>query len=229
MSDKNIMNSEQHISNLQNLNPEKVEIDVAIDQLLIGSYLAIEDEDFVVAGIFKYREVDWDNFSEIEDPSTFIEIKLTAINSDDEVFIGWQKDDIDDLWISTEIPPAEVLCKSSDKVVSFEDLEYLAEDESGSVVSSLTSDDDELIDYVYSDEDTLSFIDISDVSAEDAQSEIQNKQKYDLDQGRFYSFYSSVREQALTFEVWDMEDGDPEIDAFLEEELSKDDIKIWHI
>ena len=223
------MNSEQHVSNLQDLNPEKVELGVAIDQLLIGSYLAIDDEDFVVSDIFKYREVDWDNFSEIEEPDTFIELELTAINSDDEVFVGWNDSDIEDLWISTEIPAEDVMCKSSDKVVTFEDLEYLAEDESGSVTSSLASEDEELIDYAYSDEDTLSFIDISDVSVEDAQSKIKNKQNYDLDQGRFYSFYSSVKEQSLTFEVWDMEEGNPDIDVFFEEELLRDDIKIWHI
>jgi len=213
----------KHIKTLNEINPERIKIDTTIENVSKGNYLSVYDEDYVVSESFKYKEVNWEDFSEEKDFDTLVELELTSLETDDKIYIGWIAGRFSELWHSIEIPLANIKYQDSNEKVTFKDLEFITEEEEGTVNFSLPGSMDETkgVNYEYSDEDTLSFILISDTSSPET-----DKNLY---KGRFYGFFSSENQKALTFEVYDLDTTNPEIEAFIEKELLSDDIKIWNI
>ena len=184
--------------------PASQQDNYSITDLLVGGYLNIQGENWLVLGKARYVEVKWSNFKPKSSEDTTFELTILSLKTGEIKYIEYYVDDDVEIFITDK----EV--KLSELGLSRSELEYISDEEEGSVRFDGHTFD-------YSDNETMAALYFRD----------------ELSEGipvRFYEF-EAQNGLCLTAEAWydDVHDERPDREAFISREVSSSDITILQL
>lgn len=196
---------------IRGLNPlpsiEKNKLDIT--NLKKGGYLELDRQTWKVTNIYLYLDVKWDNFKPRKKDYWVTELELFSLETGKTIYIEWEVDD------ELEVCQTDSLVKMRDikfngKSLSRADLDYIADEEEGTVSYNDT-------DYAYSEDDTW------------AGRFIKANGSKDGIPMRAYEFESDD-DTFLTIETWHEDDDErPDREAFTSHQINSKTISILQV
>lgn len=196
---------------IRGLNPlpsiEQNKLDIT--NLKKGGYLELDGQTWRVNNIFLYLDVKWDNFKPRKKDYWVTELELFSLETGKTTYIEWEIDD------ELEVCQTDSLVKMRDikfngKSLSRTDLDYIADEEEGTVSFNGA-------DYAYSEDDTW------------AGRFIKANGSKDGIPMRAYEFESDD-DTFLTIETWHEEDDErPDREAFTSHQINSKTISILQV
>lgn len=174
-----------------------------------GGYLELDKQTWKVSNVFLYLDVKWDNFKPRKKDYWVTELELFSLETGKTIYVEWEVDD------ELEVCQTDALVKMRDikfegKSLSRADLDYIADEEEGTVSY-------QGIDYFYSEDDTW------------AGRFTKTKESKDGAPMRAYEF-ESENDISLTIETWHEEDDDrPQREAFLSHQIKSNSISVLQV
>lgn len=193
---------------IRGLNPlssvEQNKLDIT--NLKKGGYLELDGQTWRVTNIFLYLDVKWDNFKPRKKDYWVTELELFSLETGKTMYVEWEIDD------ELEVCQTDSLVKMRDikfdgKSLSRADLDYIADEEEGTVTYGG-------VDYAYSEDDTW------------AGRFIKANGSKDGIPMRAYEFESDD-DTFLTIETWHEDDDErPDREAFTSHQINSKTISI---
>jgi len=177
-----------------------------IKNLKINSYVSINDEIFIVEELSIYKEVKWSSFKEKNNPFIINELKLFSLKNGRTMYVEWSFDDKIEIYQTVkEVKFKDI--KYDGRNINSKDLEEISENEFGYIQY-------ENISYAYDDNETMSAKYTSD--------------RFKNVKMRMYEFYSTIKDENLTLEVWyDSEKSEKE--GYISKEVLSSNIEVLKI
>lgn len=196
---------------IRGLNPlsaaEQSKLDIT--GLKKGGYLELDKQTWKVSNVFLYLDVKWDNFKPRKKDYWVTELELFSLETGKTMYVEWEIDD------ELEVCQTDALVKMRDikfegKSLSRADLEYIADEEEGTVSY-------QGIDYAYSEDDTWAGRFTKDKGVKDGIPM------------RAYEF-ESADDTSLTIETWHEDDDDrPQREAFISHQIKSKTIAVLQV
>lgn len=196
---------------IRGLNPlssvEQNKLDIT--NLKKGGYLELDGQTWRVTNIFLYLDVKWDNFKPRKKDYWVTELELFSLETGKTMYVEWEIDD------ELEVCQTDSLVKMRDikfdgKSLSRADLDYIADEEEGTVTHNG-------VDYAYSEDDTW------------AGRFIKANGSKDGIPMRAYEFESDD-DTFLTIETWHEDDDErPDREAFTSHQINSKTISILQV
>ena len=196
---------------IRGLNPlslaDRTKLDIT--SLKKGGYLELDEQTWKVTNIFLYLDVKWKNFKPRKNDYWVTELELLSLETGKTMYIEWEIDD------ELEVCQTDSLVKMRDikfegKSLSRADLDYIADEEEGTVTYNG-------VEYAYSEDDTW------------AGRFIKANGSKDGIPMRAYEF-ESENETFLTIETWHEDDDErPDREAFISHQISNKAVSVLQI
>ena len=180
-----------------------------IKSVLVGGYIELDDQTWRVAKVYYYLDVKWDNFKPRKKDYWVTELELYSLETGAKRFVEWEVDD------ELEICQTDSLVKMREitfenKTLSRDDLDYIADEEEGTVSYKNT-------DYHYSEDDTWAGLFMKEKGS---------KARTPM---RAYEFESDDGSH-LTIETWHEDDDErPDREAFISHQINNNAITVLQL
>ena len=197
-----------YISKLDKVIPKKERFNFSIKDVKNGSYICIDEQNFVVLSIGTYLETKWKNFKRKKEDYIITELKLFSLSTAEISYIEWEEDDeIEAYQTIKEIKINEL--KSNGSSISKNLIEKISDEEQGSVQYNNKS-------YYYDDEDTYAAL--------------YTNEKYSESKVKVYGFANDLDEY-ISIEFWydDNDDSKPQKEVYLSKELNLNKLSVLQI